>query len=151
MNGYGQLILARIVVVLDLWLFGHFTLLPALGRSAFRFRQIDPILPKFRRPLSQSVLALSTFFGRCIGIYDFFDGLCGQIFRASGTRWRGLLCSLFDGEPELDQAADGLGAGCSIMLIGPCLYVFKQRSRQPDAYERIAPCRRPTPFRFYRY
>src|SRR6202023_1958170 len=67
-NGYGQLILARIIVVLDLWLFGHFTLLPALGRSAFRLRQIDPILPKFRRPLSQSVLALSTFFGRRSGI-----------------------------------------------------------------------------------
>src|ERR1700736_5224245 len=54
----------------------------ALVKSGFRLRQIDPILPKFRRPLSQSVLALSALFGRRRGIDNLLDRLRGELLSA---------------------------------------------------------------------
>ena len=53
MDSYRQFVLARIIVVIDLWLFGHLFAPPAAG-SACRFRQIDPILAKVWRPLGEA-------------------------------------------------------------------------------------------------
>jgi hypothetical protein len=110
-NGDGELVLIRIVFVLDLWCFGHFSFLPALGESAFRFWQIDPLFAKFSRPLSQVALALSTFFGRRSRIDHFLDRICGQLLSALPTaeladrfRWR---------------------------ILAPCLCIQKFRSRLP--------------------
>jgi hypothetical protein len=79
--------------------------LAVLLPSFLRPWQIDAIVEKFRWPLCQSTPALRFFFGRCSGIYNLFDRLCGELLSAQppavladGPRWR------LDLQPQLDQS-----------------------------------------------
>src|ERR1700738_3664449 len=81
---------------------------PALAVSLPSFLrpwQIDAIVEKFRWPIFKSAPALRFFFGRCSGIYNLFDRLCGELLSAQpsavladGPRWR------LDLQPQLDQS-----------------------------------------------
>src|SRR5258706_6714475 len=83
-----------------------------------RLRQIDSMLAELQRSLGEPVSALVSFFGRCRRIDNLFDCLPGQFLSAqlparlaAVPRWR------LQGEPELDQAADGFGAARLIVLL----------------------------------
>jgi hypothetical protein len=52
--------------------------------SCLRFRQINPILAKFRRSFGQAALALGTFFGCGGGIDHLLDCLRGE-FGGTGS------------------------------------------------------------------
>ena len=82
------------------------------------FRQIDAILAKLQWSLSEVSCALGLLFGRRLAIDYLFDRLCGEFFGARGAQWRWLFSFGSDSQPELDQAADGLGA-VRLMIFGP--------------------------------
>ena len=83
--------------------------------SLLRLRQIHPILAKFRRALGKLTLPLGAFVRWRSKISHLIDRVCGEFLRAPSSAGHADGPRL-DREPELDQAADGFGAGRRIGL-----------------------------------
>jgi hypothetical protein len=112
------------------------------ARSALRFWEIAANVSELSRSLQKPLLALLPFFSACRWITEFVDLLTSQVNGLGRSFWAWLAYWRRSGQPQLDQAANGLRSGRPrLRLSGNPIFDPCQLVRGQAQVNRLGACR----------